>query len=139
MSTVPWSCGSPATPAATTSTTARCFPRYTHGLSVGRTAEILSLLGLLHDDRPSQFDTWLARRLTGVTLGIRVDVEQWLRTLHHGGPRSRPRRLETVWGYLNEIQPVLLDWSTRFDHLREVTRDDVIAVGGTVDLSVFPA
>ncbi|TWH67753.1 hypothetical protein [Micromonospora olivasterospora] len=30
-----------------------------HGLSVGRTAEILTLVGLLDDDRPSQFDAWL--------------------------------------------------------------------------------
>jgi integrase len=98
-----------------------------HGLSVRRTAQILNLVDLLDDDRPTQFDAWLARKLTDVAPGIRRDVEHWLRTLHQGGPRSRPRRPETVWGYLNEIQPVLLDWSTRLDHLREVTRDDILA------------
>jgi hypothetical protein len=103
-----------------------------HGLSVGRTAEILNLLGLLDDDRPSQFDAWLTRKLAAVAPGIGRDVEHWLRTLHQGGPRSQPRKLETVWSYLREIQPVLLDWSTRFDHLREVTRDDILAAGDCV-------
>jgi len=27
---------------------------------------------------------------------------------------------------------VLLDWSTRFDHLREVTRDDILGAGNCV-------
>ncbi len=103
-----------------------------HGLSVGRTAEILNLVGLLDDARPSQFDAWLERKLTGVAPGIRRDVEHWLRTLHQGGPRSRPRKLETVWNYLREIQPVLVAWSTRFDHLRQVTRDDILAVADGV-------
>ncbi|MFE7209657.1 hypothetical protein ACFY0A_29230 [Streptomyces sp. NPDC001698] len=34
--------------------------------------------------------------------------------------------MHTVWGYLNRIRPVLLEWSNRYDHLREVTRDDVL-------------
>ncbi|BFO18189.1 hypothetical protein SHKM778_45770 [Streptomyces sp. KM77-8] len=36
------------------------------------------------------------------------------------------RHAATVWNYLNRIQPVLLEWSDRYDHLREVTRDDVL-------------
>jgi site-specific recombinase XerD len=103
-----------------------------HGLSVGRTAEILNLVGLLDDDRACQFDAWLDRKLTDVTAGIRHDVEHWLRTLRNGGPRSRPRKLETAWNYLREIQPVLVDWSQRYDHLREVTRDDILAAANVV-------
>ena len=59
------------------------------------------------------------------------DVEHWVRTLRDGGHRSRPRTLETVWGYLNEIQPILLVWSSRHDHLREVTCNDIL---GAVEL-----
>jgi hypothetical protein len=93
-----------------------------------RPAEILNRLGLLHDDRPAQFELWLQRKLTDAAPGIRRDAEHWLRTLHDGGPRTQPRALPTAWNYLNNALPALIEWSTRYDHLREVTRDDVTAV-----------
>ncbi|MEU3371696.1 hypothetical protein ABZ734_14670 [Streptomyces sp. NPDC006660] len=43
------------------------------------------------------------------------------------GGSSRPRDQATVWAHLNAVRPALLDWSARYDHLREVTRDDVLA------------
>ncbi|MFD9816618.1 hypothetical protein [Streptomyces sp. NPDC059080] len=79
------------------------------------------------DDRTPSFETWLERKLDGIAPGIRHDVEHWARLLHDGGPRSQPRDEATVWNYLNRIRPVLIDWSSRYDHLREVTRDDVLA------------
>jgi integrase len=51
-----------------------------------------------------------------------------VRILLDGGPRSEPRARQTAWNYLNEIQPVLLEWSGRYDHLREVTRQDITTV-----------
>ncbi|WP_406386161.1 hypothetical protein [Streptomyces sp. NBC_01618] len=65
-------------------------------------------------------------------LGIHRAVEAWGRTLLDGGPRSEPRSRHTTWAYLGEIQPVLLEWSSRYDHLREVTREDVIAARDAV-------
>ncbi|MFG2919552.1 hypothetical protein ACGF0D_42635 [Kitasatospora sp. NPDC048298] len=97
------------------------------GLSVNRTAEVLDQLGLFTDDRASAVDRWLDRKLHAVAPGIRSEAESWARTLLDGGPRSEPRARQTAWVYLNEIQPVLLEWSDRYDHLREVTREDVIA------------
>ncbi|MEV0495004.1 hypothetical protein AB0I23_36025, partial [Streptomyces atratus] len=54
-----------------------------------------------------------------------------------GGASGRTRSLTcltgidrhrgTVWLYLNRVRPALLEWSNRYDHLREVTRDDVLA------------
>ncbi|WP_190813401.1 site-specific integrase [Saccharopolyspora pogona] len=73
-------------------------------------------------------EEWRDRKLACVAQGIRRDVETWLTTLRDGGPRSRPRAQSTIWGYLNEIQPVLLEWSDRYQHLREVTRDDILVV-----------
>lgn len=102
------------------------------GLSVGRTITVLDHIGLLDDDRTSTFDAWLNRRLHGLTPGIHRDVDSWLRTLHDGGPRTRARANSTVYGYLNETYPVLADWSSRYDHLREVNRDDVLAVRDAV-------
>ncbi|WP_328512754.1 hypothetical protein OG842_43125 (plasmid) [Streptomyces sp. NBC_00376] len=64
--------------------------------------------------------------------GIHRPEEAWIRTLLDGGPRSEPRSRHTTWAYLGEIQPVLLEWSSRYDHLREVTREDIIAARDAV-------
>ncbi|MGQ4272164.1 hypothetical protein [Nocardiopsis changdeensis] len=98
-----------------------------HGLSAERTIEVLEHLDLFEDDRTPTLDSWLQRRLADLAPGIRTDVENWLRTLHDGGPRTRARSLSTVHGYLNHIDGTLQEWSQRFDHLREITRDDVLA------------
>ncbi|MFP8905864.1 hypothetical protein [Streptomyces atacamensis] len=95
------------------------------GLPVVRTAEVLDRLGLFTDDRASAVDRWLDRKLHAVSPGIRRDAEVWVRILLDGGPRSEPRARQTAWAYLNEIQPLLLEWSSRYDHLREVTREDI--------------
>ncbi|MER6631852.1 hypothetical protein ABT301_27180 [Streptomyces sp. NPDC000987] len=102
------------------------------GLPVVRTAEVLDRLGLFADDRAPAVDRWLERKLDGMPPGIHHAVEAWVRTLLDGGPRSEPRSRHTAWAYLGEIQPVLLEWSSRYDHLREVTREDIIAVRDAV-------
>lgn len=96
------------------------------GLCVKFTTEVLDRVGLFFDDRTPTIDLWLQRKLDGVTPSIRSVVEQWARTLFEGGPRSQPRDRRTVWNYLNELQPLLLEWSQEYDDLREVTRQDVL-------------
>ncbi|MFE1472140.1 hypothetical protein [Nocardiopsis dassonvillei] len=98
-----------------------------HGLSAERTIEVLEHLDLFEDDRTPTRDSWLQHRLGDLAPGIRTDVEDWLRTLHDGGPCTRARSLSTVHGYLNKIDGTLREWSQCFDHLREITRDDVLA------------
>ncbi len=73
---------------------------------------------------------WLERKLDGLAEGIGREAGSWLRTMRDGGPRSGARSLETVWCHMNNVRPALLDWSQRYDHLREVTRDDVQAILG---------
>ncbi|MGJ6966953.1 tyrosine-type recombinase/integrase [Streptosporangium sp. G11] len=109
------------------------FPKLRHhDLSVGRTVEVLARIGLLDDDRIPTFDRWLAGKLSGIAPGIAADVEAWARLLHEGGPRQRARSIQTVWSYLTEIRPILLDWSRTYDHLREVTRDDIVTIKDTL-------
>lgn len=98
------------------------------GISTERVAEVLQEMGVLLDDRRPAFEDWLQRKLDGLAPGIRVDVEAWLRTMHDGGPRSKPRDPTSVQNYLNHVRPILLDFSARYDHLREITRDDILAV-----------
>jgi site-specific recombinase XerC len=97
-----------------------------HSIHAGRTLEILATMGVVEDDLPSAFDRWLKARLNNLAPAIATDVERWARSLRDGTPRSLPRSPETVRSYVRLLHPALLQWSTRYHHLREVTRDDVL-------------
>jgi hypothetical protein len=99
-----------------------------YGVSITRVAEVLSRGGLLDDDRVPAFESWLKDKLADLAPGIAADVRAWIRALQHGGPRSHPRHPHTVRRYLRPIQPVLIEWSARYQHLREVTTSDVTAL-----------
>jgi integrase len=95
------------------------------GTSLAHTIEILDTMGILDDDRPTTFDQWLETKLTDIAPGLRQETERWARALRDGGPRTRARDEATVRTYLSAARPALLDWSNRYGHLRETTRDDV--------------
>jgi hypothetical protein len=97
-----------------------------------RVAEVLEEMGVLVDDRRPAFEDWLDRKLDGLAPGISGEVEAWQRVLYDGGPRTRARHRSTGNNYLNSVLPALVAWSGRYHHLREVTRDDVLAVVATV-------
>jgi site-specific recombinase XerD len=98
-------------------------------LSITRTAEILRLAGLLHDDRIPSFTALAQPRLAQLPAPMAADVEHWLHTRSHGGPRSRPRDDHTVRMNLNRVHPLLQEWAAtrHYTHLREVTAADVTA------------
>lgn len=95
-------------------------------LSSDRAADVLGEMGILVDDRRPSFEDWLEGKLDGIAPGIARETENWLRSLRDGGPRTRPRNIHTVRQYARAARPVLLDWSTNYDHLREVTRENVL-------------
>ncbi|WP_282685298.1 MULTISPECIES: hypothetical protein [unclassified Streptomyces] len=94
-------------------------------LGTTRTIDVLDKLGIYLDDRLSAFEIWLARKLATLAPGMRADVENWVRHLHEGGPRTKPRSQVTARLYLTRALPALTGWSTRYGHLREVTRTDI--------------
>jgi integrase len=96
------------------------------GLTISRTIDVLEQLELFDNNKTPAFEGWLERKLHGLTPGIRDDVESWLRALRYGGPRMKARNPQTTWGYLNQIRWLLLAWSQRFAHLREITRQDIL-------------
>ncbi|MGH3232912.1 MAG: hypothetical protein ACRDOH_06575, partial [Streptosporangiaceae bacterium] len=100
---------------------------HSRDLSVTRTAEVLDLAGLLHDDRVPSFTSLMHARLAALPPPTAADVGHWLRTRCEGGPRSRPRNEHTVRMNLNRVYPLLLEWASDHDHLREITAADVIA------------
>ncbi|RSM80545.1 hypothetical protein DL991_10540 [Amycolatopsis sp. WAC 01375] len=97
-------------------------------LSCDRATDVLNEMGILDDDRRPAFEDWLRWKLEDIAPGIACGTERWLRTLHDGGPRSRPRGIYTVWQYGRLARPILLAWSAGYGHLREVTRQDVLEV-----------
>jgi hypothetical protein len=104
-------------------------------LSITRTAEILGLAGLLHDDRIPSFTSLTRARLAVLPAPMAADVGHWLRTRGQGGPRSRPRNTDTVRMNLNRVHPLLLAWAGHYSHLREVTAADIIAATGHLPAS----
>jgi len=82
--TIPWSALEPA-----------LRPR---GLSVSRTAEILSIAGLLDDDRVLPLTTWAEEKLATLAPGIAACARNWTGALLHGTPRSLPRNPDTARG-----------------------------------------
>lgn len=96
-------------------------------LSIERTTEVLQAMEIFLNDRRPPFEDWLEAKLDGIAPGIRRETEKWARTLHDGGPRTLARDPDTVRIYLTAIRPALLEWSAGHDHLREVTRDEVLA------------
>jgi integrase len=109
---------------------------HSRDLSVTRTAEILGLAGLLHDDRVPALTSLMAERLALLPAPMAADVGHWLRTRSEGGPRSRPRNEHTVRQNLNRVHPLLLAWAQNYAHLREVTAADVIAATGPLSGSL---
>ena len=107
-------------------------------LSVTRTAEVLQLAGLLHDDRIPSFAALAQPRLAQLPAPMAADVEHWLHTRSHGGPRSRPRDDHTVRMNLNRVHPLLQEWAAtrHYTHLREVTAADVTAATGPLPASL---
>ncbi len=99
-------------------------------LSITRTAEILALAGLLHDDRVPSFTSLMQARLALLPAPMAADVGHWLRTRSEGGPRSHPRNEHTVRMNLNRVHPLLLEWARHYAHLREVTTVDIITATG---------
>jgi len=97
------------------------------GASQAHAIEILTAMGIVADDRSPTFDTWLSTKLDGLVPAIAAQVSRWVVVLRDGGPRRRPRKPGTAATYLNTVRPALLTWSQAYDHLREVTRDDVLA------------
>ncbi|MEV0492264.1 hypothetical protein [Streptomyces atratus] len=101
-------------------------------LRVGHVITVLEEMGIFRDDEEPFFERWLTERLDGIAPGIAAEAERWTRVLRDGGPRSLPRQQATVRLYLNRARPALSAWSNRYDHLREVTREDVLAHAKTL-------
>lgn len=96
-----------------------------HYISLAHVLELLERMDVLTDDLPTSFDMWIEARASELAPAIGADVLAWARHLRYGGARSAPRSPATAYGYLAAVQPALIEWSSRYHHLREVTVEDV--------------
>ncbi|MGH3123214.1 MAG: tyrosine-type recombinase/integrase [Streptosporangiaceae bacterium] len=96
-------------------------------IGIGHVAEVLAEMGIYDDDRPPALEDWLESKLGALPPAVRRDVTAWAQALRDGTARSGPRSPRTVNQYAASLLPALASWSLRHDHLREVTRDDVLA------------
>ena len=94
--------------------------------SVGHLLEILAVMDILLDDREPVFERWLHGKTTGLAPAIGDHTRRWAKALHDGGPRTRARSELTVRSRVDAALPALTDWSTRYDHLREISPEDVL-------------
>ena len=91
-----------------------------------RVFEVLDDLGLLEDDRIGSTRVWIERRCADLPDGFRTDVRDWLLWLLDGDARTRPRTVTTLHVHFGQARPVLERWGAEHDHLREITRAEVI-------------
>lgn len=103
-----------------------------YGVSITRVAEVLTQAEMLDDDRVPAFESWLATKLADLAPGIAAEVHAWIRSLQHGTARHHPRNPQTVRQYLRHAHPVLVEWSARYNHLREVTPTDITTAIGSL-------
>lgn len=101
-------------------------------LTTLRLLEVCAAAGVLDDDRANVFRDWFAAFVADLPEPMRSEVQRWCTVMLDGSstpPRSRPRSETTVRVYTRWFMPALRSWvAAGGTSLREITRDDVIAV-----------
>jgi hypothetical protein len=86
--------------------------------------------GLVVDDTTPTMRIWIDRQADALPPGYREEIRAWLIMLLEGDERARPRAAATLYSYFGRVRPHIPAWSQTRPHLREVTRDDVVATLG---------
>jgi hypothetical protein len=94
--------------------------------------DILATVGFLHDDRIPTLERWFTEKTCDLPAGMVSDLRAWFDVMRHGHPsppRSTPRAARTIQSKLRWALPALQAWANTGHHqLREITREDVLAV-----------
>ena len=95
-------------------------------LPVRHTRAFLASCGLATSAPFAATGAWVDERLARFAPRIATEVRVWLEVLGGSG-RARPKHPDTLRTYLWSAQDPLEAFSSRYESLREVTRDDVLA------------
>ncbi len=95
--------------------------------------EILDATDMLDDDRQPTLDAYTERQIAGLPEPMANEFREWFHAMRDGSttpPRSRPRDPATIRARITHAAPAMRAWATSkgYSSLREVGRDDVIAV-----------
>ncbi|PKV90289.1 site-specific recombinase XerD [Amycolatopsis echigonensis] len=92
--------------------------------------DVLTVAGMLADDRVPPTERWFQLQITGLPEDIRHELEVWFDIARNGSttpPRFRPRSDNTVRSQLGYALPIIRAWARTHPSLREIGRDDVLA------------
>jgi hypothetical protein len=102
---------------------------YAVHLPVEPTLEILTVAGLLDDDRVPPLVTWFERQITGLPPQVAAELRVWFDVARHGSttpPRFRPRPDRTIRAIVGKAMPALQRWAGKHQSLREISRQEVL-------------
>ncbi len=100
-------------------------------LPVQPTIDVLDHADFLTDNRTPAVITWVERKTAHLPAKIRSEIAEWADIMQNGStvvPRRYPRSHRTTRNHLYAAMPALDSWATTRKSLREVTREDVVAV-----------
>jgi hypothetical protein len=101
------------------------------GIGVPTVIDVLTEAGLLDDDRTPTVETWFDRRTADLPARMREELRIWFDVMRHGSttyPRRKPRATSTIYTQLDFALPALHVWAQRHKSLREISRDDFLAI-----------
>ena len=94
-------------------------------------ADVLAEAGMLEEDREPAVVRWFGAAIADLPAPMRQELGVWFDIMRHGSaipPRSRPRSDTTADSQLRWALPALRQWAVQHESLREIGRDDVLAV-----------
>jgi hypothetical protein len=103
----------------------------TVGLPAAPTMEVLATAGFLNDDRLPTIVAWFEEHIADLPNPMAAELRVWFEVQRTGSistPRLRPRTDRTTRNNLTAALPALRAWAADHDSLREISRDDVLAL-----------
>lgn len=94
-------------------------------------ADVLADAGMLEDDRQPAIVRWFNATVSDLPEPMRHELGAWFEVMRHGSavaPRRLPRSGTTTNSQLRYALPALRQWARAHESLREIGRDDVLAV-----------
>jgi len=109
----------------------RSLPTDRPGTNARRAVQFLAECGLLVPDPDRQVDPHertVEQRIEALPDGLAEELRRWVQVLRGEGRRPHPARsFETIRKYLGYAYPVLAQWGSEHDSLREVTPQHIEA------------
>jgi hypothetical protein len=94
-------------------------------------AEVLAEAGMLEEDREPAIVRWFPIQIADLPQAMRHELGIWFQVMRGGStvaPRMRPRADTTIGSQLRYALLALRQWAKTYGSLREIGRDDVLAV-----------